>query len=169
MSARDPKPSKVGRRALGNALNFVGVSESPPGTNRGPIIDLWNEQAGVPKGTPWCLSFVRAMFRKGGVTLGGNALVQAFANWADQHGYLVSRPFAGDVVCYDWDGDGNWYDHVGIVQRVLAIRWRGGRFVGLIRAVEGNTSFGDNSNGGKVMIRTRWCGRCLFARIPDPS
>lgn len=161
------KPSKVGRAALADARTFIGVYETPPNSNRGPLIDRWNRDAGVPVGTPWCLSFVRAMFARNGVTLGGNALVQAFANWAETNGYLVGRPFAGDVVCYDWDGTGAWHDHVGIVDKVLAVRWFGGRFVGLIRAVEGNTSFGDDSNGGMVMVRTRWCHRCLFARIPD--
>jgi hypothetical protein len=59
---------------------------------------------------------------------------------------ITHDPKPGDVVCYDWDGDGV-ADHTGLFDH-----WNGGNdFV----AVEGNTALGNDSNGGQVMERTR--------------
>ena len=165
-----PKSARL--RALDYARQYVGTKESPPGSNRGPLIDKWNRAAGVPKGSPWCMSFLRACFKLAGVTLGGGASVGFFEEWAVQHGELiVRRPFKGDVVCYRWDSD-DWPDHVAIVEKVLALRWRGKAFVGWIQTVEGNTSAGvrgSQANGGGVYRRRRWVSRCKFVRIGDPA
>lgn len=174
--------SQVGARALAYAMLFRGVKEHPAGSNHGPDvwrtdahrrrwrggIDFWCRLAnGVPGGYPWCSAFATSAFHLVGRTVGDprRALVQAFEQWATREGYIVQRPFRGDLVCYDWNAD-NWYDHIGIVERVLALP-RGGRPF-LIRAIEGNTSFGNDSNGGKVMLRTRRHARCRYVRIPDP-
>lgn len=156
----------VREAALRRALTFVGVKESPPGSNRGPLIDQWLRSAGqrVPPGAPWCMAFVHAMYAHFGKTLGGYASVGFFEAWARKEGDIVARPFRGDIVCYDWDGAG-WADHVGIVKRVLALRWRGKVFAGWISTVEGNTAVGNDSNGGEVMVRRRWVGSCKFVRV----
>lgn len=154
-------------RALNHARSYIGVREAVGKPNRGALIDTWNLASGVPVGSPWCMSFVRAMYAKAGVTLGGGASVGNFEAWAKQHGELVSRPFKGDVVCYDWNGDG-WPDHVGLVERVLALRWRGRVFVGWVQTVEGNTSSGSRGsqdNGDGVYRRRRWATTCKFARV----
>jgi len=162
----------VRERALRRALTFVGVKESPAGSNRGPLIDKWLRSAGIAvsetnpraQGAPWCMAFVHAMYKAEGVDLGGGASVGFFQDWARKHGELVTRPLRGDIVCYDWDSNG-WPDHVGIVVRVLALRWRGKAFAGYVKTVEGNTSVSNDSNGGQVMIRYRWVGTCKFARV----
>ena len=71
-------------------------------------------------------------------------------------GRKVSEPEAGDVVFYDWNNDGR-YDHTG-----LFIQWlnKGQKF----QAVEGNTSIGNDSNGGKVMVRERSAKGVIFVR-----
>lgn len=157
--------------ALERAKRYVGVRENPPNSNRGPLIDQWNLRAGVPLGTPWCASFVCAMFGDVGrpIRYPRRASVGFLYAWAEDMGFAVDRPLRGDLVCYDWDGTPGyvgWLDHIGFVDRVLAVRWRGKAFVGWIRTVEGNTSFTDQSNGGQVMIRYRWCRACKFIRIP---
>lgn len=146
------------------ARSQVGVTEHPPGSNDGPRIRLYRDSVapGLPPG-PWCMYFVHwcfAPFRQ----LGGWGSVERFEQWAQAHGELVARPFRGDVVCYDWNGDG-WADHVGIVDRVLALRWRGRVFAGWVRTVEGNTAVGNDSNGGRVMLRRRWIRNAKFVRI----
>jgi len=162
-----PKSARL--RALDYAASYVGVKESPPGSNRGPQIDKWNKVAGVPVGSPWCMGFLRAMFKLAGVQLGGGASVGFFEEWAVQHGELVvRRPFKGDVVCYRFDSD-DWPDHVGLVEKVLALRWKGQAFVGWVSVIEGNTSpgvRGSQANGGGVYRRRRWIGRAKFVRIP---
>ncbi len=161
-----PRPARL--VALDYARKYVGVKEDPKRPNRGPLIDKWNKAAGVSVGSPWCMSFMRFCFAQAGVTLGGGASVGFFEEWAVQHGELiVKRPFAGDVVCYRWDSD-DWPDHVGLVEKVLALRWHGREFAGLVRTIEGNTSpgiRGSQANGGGVYRRTRWARNCRFVRI----
>jgi hypothetical protein len=152
-------------RALDRAKKEIGVTESPPNSNWGPRVSQYIRSTGYDFPLPWCLAFVHWCYDREGFHLGGKALVQAFDNWAYQNGFLVKRPLKGDIVCYDWEGN-NWDDHVGIVDKVLALRWRGDKFVGWVRTVEGNTSYGNDSNGGKVMIRYRWINHAKFARIP---
>ncbi len=156
-------------KAVNRAKRYVGVKEQPPNSNRGPLIDQWCRRANGLVGYPWCAAFVCAMFGDVGrpITYPRRASVGFLFAWANDMGYAVSRPFRGDMVCYDWDGAG-WLDHIGFVDKVLAVRWRGKLFAGWIRTVEGNTSYGNDSNGGKVMIRYRWCRNCKFIRIPGP-
>lgn len=164
-----PKSARL--RALDHARQYIGVKEDPPGSNDGPEIRKWLKDAGINQPAPWCMAFLRAMFKKAGVKLGGGASVGFFEEWAVQNGELiVRRPFAGDVVCYRFDAD-NWPDHVGIVEKVLALRWRGKEFAGWVQTIEGNTSsgvFGSQANGGGVYRRRRWISRCKFVRVKDP-
>lgn len=143
--------------ALAAARSYVGTVETPLGSNRGVLIDKWNLAANGVTGEPWCMSFVHAMYAGCGITLGGWAGVQNFQAWAIQHGYEVSRPYAGDLVCFDWNHD-RWYDHIGIVDKVLAIG-AGGRPPYVIRTVEGNT-------GDAVRIRRRAGFSWKFVRVP---
>lgn len=169
------KPFPV--RLVDRAKQFVGVKEHPPGSNRGPYnqklkggIDDWCRRANGLVGYAWCSAFACAMSEDCGYRIPEprKASVGFLEAWAEKVGKIVVRPFRGDLVCYRFDSD-NWPDHIGIVDRVLALRWRGGRFVGLIRTVEGNTSAGrsgDQANGGGVYVRWRWCdGRQKFIRL----
>lgn len=151
-------------RALKRAQHFIGVSEQPPGSNRGLSIDNWNRRAGAPLGTPWCAAFMFSMFDDVGCRLDvpRPAAVASWADWAYQHGYHVARPFRGDVVAFSWEGpDPHPHDHIGIVERVLALPWprNGHRFY--LRTVEGNT-------GDAVRRRWRWVdpSTVLFIRVP---
>lgn len=62
--------------------------------------------------------------------------------------YVVANPLPGDLVIFNWDKVGV-PEHVGFFEE-----WtdrKGGNFT----SVEGNTSFGNDSNGGAVMRRDR--------------
>lgn len=172
---QDGKPPKpFAERLVARAKQFVGVKEHPPGTNRGPYlsklkggIDDWCRRANGLTGYPWCAAFACAMSEDCGYRIPDprRASVGYLEAWAASVGKLVRRPLRGDLICYRFDAD-NWADHIGIVDRVLALRWRGDRFVGLVRTIEGNTSAGDDANGGQVQIRYRWCsGRERFIRL----
>ena len=157
--------------ALAQAVKYIGVKEHPPGTNKGPQIDVWQKRTNGITGYPWCAAFIWCMFDDVGKKLHftGPALVQNWVLWGKAMGHNVLRPLRGDVVCYDWDA-GGWADHIGIVEKVLALRWRKDKFVGWIRAIEGNTSAGNDSNGGQVQRRWRWVnGAQVFLRIPDDA
>ncbi len=152
-------PSKQAAAALAWALKQVGVSEQPPGSNHGPLIDRWGRDCiGVAGGFPWCASFVWNAYAKGarvkldipwgGRPAAGRALVAAWVAWASAHGKIVTRPYRGDLGAMDWGPgpDPTPDDHIGIVVRVLALR-PAKRF--LLRTVEGNT-------GDAVRVRKRW-------------
>lgn len=171
---KKPKVKPFPIRLVERAKQFVGVKEHPPGSNRGPYnkklrggIDNWCMRAAGVLGYPWCAAFVCAMSEDVGyrITEPYRAGVEQLERWAQRVGKIVARPLRGDLVCYDWDRN-DWMDHVGIVDRVLALKWRGGRFVGFVRTVEGNTSAGNNSNGGQVQIRYRWVNdKTRFIRL----
>lgn len=163
--------------ALRRAITNIGVTEDPPGSNRGRLIDQWNTVAGAPLGSFWCASFVHAMFyRATGFVLPGGPSVQQIRQAGLKNGWMVARPLRGDLACFDFhEGDhyGAFGDHIGFVERVLALRWSGGKFTGWIRTVEGNTSkqgdpSGSQSNGGGVFRRTRWLRGidAQFVRVP---
>ena len=155
-------------QAVQRARQFVGVKEHPPGSNRGPQIDKWQRRTNGVVGYPWCAAFVWCMFDDVGKRLPVPlpALVESWADWAAATGKVVSRPLRGDVICFDWDRN-DWSDHIGLVDRVLALRWKSKVFVGLVRTVEGNTAAGNDSNGGQVQVRHRWVNdKTVFVRVP---
>lgn len=160
-------PSKVGLLALNIAQGQTGVREVPLDSNNGPEVRLYLKSVGLTPPAPWCLAFLHWCFRQAGRTLGGHGLVQAFEDWAAANGEIVARPYRGDCVCYDWNADG-WADHVGIIEHVLALRWRGKVFAGWVQTIEGNTSrgtAGSQSDGDGVYRRRRWVGTCKFVRV----
>lgn len=166
--------------AVQHAATFIGVTEQPAGSNRGPRIDQWNMDACGVKGVYWCCSFVHGMFKLAGFDLPGGASVAALLAAAKTNGWVVpsgkkgQRPFRGDIACFDLnEGDryGPFGDHTGIVEKVLALRWRDGRFTGWVQTVEGNTSSGvagSQDNGGGVFRRRRWLTNIQgdFVRVP---
>ena len=113
-------------------------------------------------GVPWCGIFVSWCYAMGGVPLPrigfkrGFAGCQTAAEYFKAHNMIVTTPAEGDIVLYDWQGDGR-YDHTGIYLK----HNENGTFA----AIEGNTSTTNQGNGGKVMIRTRHYKNCIFARI----
>lgn len=164
------KPYRL--RALANATTHIGVHEQPAGSNHGPHIDGWCYRAnGIKGGYPWCAAFMYSMFGDAGIDLHTAGLeqpsfVESWVKLGRDRGWVNARPFRGDVVCFDWGADG-LRDHIGIVERVLAVRWRRGRFVGWVRSIEGNTSARSDSNGGEVQRRWRWHnGAQVYLRIP---
>ena len=88
------------------------------------IVDAYNEIPGARGPAlvsyPWCAIFVSAVFWKAvGESrfseMACDAMIQKFQNLGL---YSVSgRPDVGDVIFYDWDGNGT-SDHVGIITEV---------------------------------------------------
>jgi len=156
----------IREKALRFAVAEIGVKEHPPGSNSGPRVREYQAATNLPgTGWPWCMAFVCWCYKQAGHPLPyPTASVGIFLDWARAAGDLVTRPFRGDLVCYQFTAD-DWPDHVGFVERVLAVRWRGAQFVGWVKTVEGNTAFGNDANGGEVQRRYRWVNRCSFVRV----
>ena len=166
-----PQGSAVGRRALAEARRWIGTHEDPPGSNRTPF-GVWFGLDGVP----WCNIFVSYCFAVGagttiaagfhgaGCSARGCAYVPTTEAWLRATGRWLGRiaPSPGDLAIYNWNGGPP--DHIGIVERAGS----GGAFT----AIEGNTSGGNDSDGGEVMRRNRTLadvdgfGRLTFPERP---
>lgn len=139
------------------------------GNNHGPEVKKFLAEVGLPEGYAWCDAFQSyeehaAAGQRLPIESAGVAQTLAVAQ---QLGWVVGRPLRGDLVLFDFDGNGQANDHIGIIVRVLKI---GGGFYTL-RTVEGNTGSGDagsQSDGAGVFVRIRVVSAksVRFVRIP---
>ena len=134
----------------------LGVMEKPAGSNIVRYWDTYRQRTGADySGEPWCAAFVSAAEWYGGVEPWASARgdagflrycpsmvtkAQALGIWKGR----ISAPKPGDVAIF---ASGSLACHVGIVEK----RIEGKR----IQTIEGNTSAGDNANGGQVQRRLR--------------
>lgn len=129
------------------ALGEIGVMEVPENSNK----TKYGEWFGVP-GVAWCGMFVSWVYSNAGYPLGNIGFKNGFCgcqtgyNHFKQMGEITNHPKEGDIVLFDWNGDGR-FDHTGIFIRDIG--------VGKFETIEGNTAVGNDSNGGKVMRRER--------------
>ena len=140
------------------AMKEVGVSEKPPNSNN----TKYNTWFGLPN-LPWCAMFVSWCYAQAGKPLPNIGFAKGFAGcqtgyaFFKKKGWITDNPVAGDIVLFDWQGDGR-YDHTG-----LFVEWLKD---GVFTSVEGNTAIGNDSNGGNVMVRTRQKSRAIFVHVP---
>jgi len=141
------------------------------GNNHGPWVKKFLAEVGLPEGYAWCDAF--QSYEEHGVAghrlpIESASVAQTYAV-AKQLGWVVAKPARGDLVCYDFDGDGRFDDHIGIVVKVLSI----GPTLTL-QTVEGNTSSGvagSQGDGDGVFLRTRVVSATsvAFVRIPGTA
>jgi peptidoglycan hydrolase-like protein with peptidoglycan-binding domain len=128
------------------------IKESPSGSNK----QKYGEWYGA-NGVKWCAIFVSWVFDQAGAPLGkietskGYHYCQGGYHYWKEKGELTKEPEMGDIVLYDWKGDGHC-DHTGIFDS-----WKDNNQTRFY-AWEGNTEFGNDSDGGKVMRRERNIG-----------
>ena len=145
----EPTKGSVRKEALALAMDELGYKESPAGSNANKYGSWYGQNY-----QPWCAMFVTWTFEMAGPSgsfVKGSRYAYCPYVVADARAgryglQTTDDPIPGDVVVYDWNGNGE-YDHIGIVERLTG----GGYF----DAIEGNTSTSDNSNGGQVMRRER--------------
>ncbi|MEL6578452.1 MAG: CHAP domain-containing protein [Cyanobacteria bacterium J06621_12] len=140
------------------AAREIGYKESPAGSNSNKFGRWYGMDF-----QPWCAMFVSYCFYNAGMPLPatkplGFAYCPYGVKWFKDNGKWSNTPQVGDVVFFDWQNNGV-ADHVGIVETVNGD--------GSIIAIEGNTSVGNDSNGGQVMRRTRQ--RSLIDGFGKPS
>jgi len=136
------------------ARGFIGLTESPAGSNNVIFNTHYYGKAVSGSAYPWCAAYVWDIFRIAGASAlyyGGNktASCTTLMNWGKAHGLYVSSGYkAGDLIFYNWNGGTTTADHVGI----CTVDYPG---TGKITTVEGNTSVNDASNGGEVLEMQR--------------
>lgn len=148
---------------LNKAQSQDGTVESPPNSNK-TAYGLWYQPN--LNGQKWCAMFVSWVFHHAGHPLGhiqtknGIHHCQSAHNYYKEKGKITSNPQPGDIVIYDWEGNG-YADHIGIF-----IKWTNAAQTA-IEAWEGNTSTSNNSDGGGVMKRIR--SRNLIKSFINPG
>jgi peptidoglycan hydrolase-like protein with peptidoglycan-binding domain len=136
-------------KIIETAASQLGITESPAGSNKTPYGKWYGFD-----GYAWCAMFVSWVYDKAGHPLGkiDDAKGYRDCNSAYRHWRgtkeITTNPEAGDIVLFDWAGDGR-ADHTGIFHE-----WAdaGQKY---FWSYEGNTAVGDDSNGGIVMRRKR--------------
>jgi len=131
------------------ASAYLGTKESPKGSNK----TKFGKWFGLD-GSPWCGMFASLVYNEAGYPLGtidfkkGYASCQFALNHFKKQGEVIPKEKVqpGNLVIFDWDGN-NQADHTGIFVRDLGN--------GSFETIEGNTAYGNDSNGGEVMLRTR--------------
>lgn len=133
-----------------NVLNIargeIGTKESPRNSNNVKYNTWYYGRAVSGSAYPWCVAFVQWCFDKAGAKLPYHtASCTALLNWYKAHDpdRVVKDPKAGDIVIYAFSATNL---HIGIIENVGA---------GTVTSIEGNTSLGNDSNGGEVMRRIR--------------
>lgn len=143
-------------KVLQAARGELGVTEDPAGSNSGRRVREYQNATNLAGTTnwPWCGAYVAWCFARANRRLSGfsTAYVPSYVHSARNrdNGLRVVQPadaIPGDLVCFDWGKDGT-SDHIGILASKITPN-------GNFRAYEGNTAFGNDSNGGKVMERER--------------
>lgn len=137
----------------------VGYTETPKNSNK----TKYGKWFGFD-GVPWCGMFVSWVYAQAGKPLGNIGFSKGFAGcqtavaYYKKAGKITYAPRPGDIVFFDWNDDGR-YDHTGIF-----VEWTTDEFssVDLFRSIEGNTSAGNQSNGGQVMERIRNSSSAIF-------
>ena len=142
-------------QVLAIARSQVGTKESPRNSNNvkyntryygHPVHDTPDARF------PWCMAFQWWLFQEAGAPElfyggGKTASCSALMTYAKAHGQWVTGGYQpGDIAIMDFPGNKVKTDHCGMVVTALATG---------VRTIEGNTSAGNDSNGGEVMERTR--------------
>ncbi|MEV8373946.1 CHAP domain-containing protein [Kribbella sp. NPDC056861] len=131
-----------------NTSNVVAIARGQLGTEEGPDADkylAWAWPGLHTTSTSWCAGFTSWVTNhQAGVTTFKNLAVQ---NWviaarAGNNGlHQVSTPQSGDLIAFDWDGNGDFAPgnaHIGIVDRVGSD--------GSIHTIEGNAEGNDGTD-----------------------
>jgi len=149
----------------------AGIREVGP-NNHGPWVKKFLNEVGLPEGFAWCDAFVSYELH---AAAGRRLPIESASVWqtyltARQLGWIVATPKRGDLVLYDFDGDGATDDHIGIIVRAGAF----GQKFWKLNTVEGNTSSGkagSQDDGGGVYMRTRIVRRSTvrFVRVPGQA
>lgn len=153
----EAKRSTPQKRVVKAAYSFVGVTEHPAGSNRGPVVSKFQKPFGVD-GVFWCGAFVGYLLREyGGIPVNSRILYVPYIISDAKNGtngFKKTVPLQdiqpGDVLCFDFGVSSDTGEHVGIaVSRPVN---------GMVETIEGNTSSGSagsQSNGGGVFHRSR--------------
>lgn len=133
------------------ARNEIGVSEVPPGSNRGPVVEEYLNGVGLGPGNAWCAAFVYWCYDQASAKLNReNPLVRTagcMEHWRNTRGVKIKSADAINNPSLIKPGaifiinSGGGKGHTGIVTGIRA---------GYIQTIEGNTNTHHSTEGGSV-------------------
>lgn len=132
------------------AESQVGVTEYPPGSNNVVYNSDFYGHAVEGSDYPWCCVLIWWIFNHfNPCIIKKTASCMTLGQWFKDNGKWIEpgKQRVGDIVFYKFPTNNRWTNHVGLVGEVLGAND--------IYAYEGNTSQGNNCNGGAVMYRHR--------------
>lgn len=135
------------KRTTGDEIITIAVREIGYHESAG-LRTKYSEWSGW-NGQPWCMSFVQWVYHQAGADLPYmTASCGALLRWYQQNQpeCIVKEPVPGCIVILDFPGTAYSTDHTG-----LFVKLDGQKIV----TIDGNTSGGNDSNGGWVQERTR--------------
>lgn len=146
-------------KVLEIARGELGVTESPPGSNR---VKYWQDYDPAYQGQPWCVGAQWWFFWKAGESAAffGGAKTASCGKllrfYKENYQNVPVREIAvGDLGFFNFSG-GVAPEHCGLITHVE----RSGGSILYVKSIEGNTyaegGSGDDSNGGCVAERTRY-------------
>lgn len=154
--------------------NFIAAAERFNGVKEGTtqhsiILSLYNSSKPAGEYTmtaddPWCAAFVGAI--AGGCGVGNIIPISAscermISKFPSMGGGRVSTPQPGDIAFFDWNGDGAYVEHVGIVTSVEG---------NMVTTIEGNksdmVSHRQFSNTSAIFFRPNWGGTSVQSTEP---
>ncbi|MBE7005032.1 MAG: CHAP domain-containing protein [Ruminococcaceae bacterium] len=103
-------------------------------------------------GEPWCMEFVQWVYHEAGFDLPfSTASCGALLRWYREHQpeCVTDRPVRGCIVIFDFPGTAYRTDHTGLFVSCDGFK---------LTTIDGNTSGGNDANGGWVQKRHRTLG-----------
>ena len=146
-----------GKKIIKVALGEQGYSENPPNSNNTKY-GVWFSYNLVA----WCGIFISWIYDKAGFPLGNIGYSKGFAgtdtmyNHAKTKGWLTDKPVIGDIIL--WRNTNpkpkTIFKHTSLFISKLENN--------LLLDIAGNTSYGDLSNGGQVLVMIKENKDCVF-------
>lgn len=139
-------------KIIETAERYIGIKENPPNSNNVVFNTRYYGKAVSGSAYPWCCAFIWCLFQDIGAPElfyggGKTASCTTLMNYAKQKGLFHTAGFQrGDLALFDFDNDRTKSEHIGIIEQVKPDS---------VVTIEGNTSLGNNSDGGEVMRRAR--------------
>lgn len=129
----------------------VGIKENPPNSNNVRFNTWYYGREVSGKEYPWCMVFCQWVFDQAKVPVPvRTASCSTMLEYAKRKNTFVNRHHLqpGDLLLFNFDDPNNRIvaKHCGILKSIDGVK---------MKVIEGNTSIGNDCNGGMVMVRDR--------------
>lgn len=141
--------SATSKQILELAKSQIGIKENPRNSNNVKYNTWYYGKPVSGPQYPWCMAFVQWVYTHANAKLPFKTpSCSGLLNWykRNQPECIVKNPVPGCIVIFDFPNTKYKTDHTGIFVSKNSKT---------LTTIDGNTSVGNDSNGGEVMARTR--------------